>query len=96
MSLLQRGVGAMTGEARGDGASLRRRDAYIAVMSLYQSSVVKVSNPNAAPTKTGIVVGKGNAICIPAIHPQNIRAIEQKTGCRLMKDGDDVGWAGKG
>lgn len=96
MSLLQRIVGVMQGEAGGDGASLRRRDAYIEVMSRYQSSVVKASNPSAAPTNTGIVVGKGNAICIPAIHPQNINAMEQNTGCRLIKEGDDVGWAGKG
>jgi hypothetical protein len=96
VSLLQRVVGAMHGEAGGDGVSLRRRDAYIEVKSLYQSSVVKASNPNAAPTNTGIVVGKGYAMWIPAIHPQNIDAIEQNTGCLLIKEGDDVDWAGKG
>jgi len=96
VSLLQRVVGVIHGEARGDGVSLRRREAYIEVMSRYQSSIVKASSPNAAPTNTGIVVGKGNAICIPAIHPQNINAMEQNTGCRRIKEGDDVGWAGKG
>jgi hypothetical protein len=91
VSLLQRDVGPTHGEARGDGISLRRRDAYIDVMSLYQSSVVKKSNPSAAPTNTGMVVGNGKAICIPAIHPQNIKAIVQNTGCRRTKEGVDAG-----